>query len=189
MWGWVFAGVVIVALVGWFVIRGATYRRIFADGHFAEVARGVARIKAAALERVIASDEDEMGSPADPRTLVTSGGLALVYTVTRMKDRFVHHYSVSVAGTYTAHAVGETFVLFVAKILGVPFELLALSVSRSTVHHAEFRLSSPEQAAFAERPVPEISLAEITAFRRERIEVSKQLQWQPLEAMTGRENR
>jgi hypothetical protein len=69
-----------------------------------------------------------------------------------------------------AHAVGETFVLFSAKLLGVPFESLALGVGRSTVHHAEFHLSPTEQAEFAGRPVPEVSLADITAFRGEWVE-------------------
>jgi len=104
MWVWICVALAIAALVGRIVFRGATYRRIFADGHFTDAAQGVARLKAAALERVIASDEDEVRSPADPRALVTSAGLALVYTVRRMEDRFVHHYSVSVAGGYTAHA-------------------------------------------------------------------------------------
>jgi len=36
-------------------------------------------------------------------------------------------------------------VLFSAKLLGVPFESLALGVGRSTVHHAEFQLSPTEQ--------------------------------------------
>ena len=181
-WGWVCAGVAVAALVGWVVFRGAVYRRLFGDGHFLEVARGVGRVKAAALDKVIASDEDEVRSPADPRALVTSAGLALLYTVRRVEDRFVHHYSVSVAGGYTAHAVGETFVLFVAKLLGVPFESLALGVGRSTVHHAEFQLSAGEQSEFTGRPVPEVSPAEVTAFRGEWVEARKHLRWQRLEA-------
>jgi hypothetical protein len=182
MWGWICAGTAVVTVVGWIVLRGATYRRIFANAHFTEVAQGVARIKVAAMERVIASDEDEVRSAADPRALITSAGLAMVYTVRRIEDRFVHHYhySVSVAGGYTAHAVGETFVLFAAKLLSVPFEFLALGVGQSTVHHAEFQLSPSEQAEFARRPVPEVSLGEITAFRGEWLEASKRLQWQRL---------
>jgi hypothetical protein len=143
-WEWICAGVAVAALIGWIVFRGAAYRRLFADDHLLEVARGVTRIKAAALDKVIATDEDEVRSPADPRVVVTSAGLALLYTVRRVEDRFVHHYSVSVAGGYTAHAVGETFVLFVARRLGVPSESLSLGVGRSTVHHAEFRLSAVE---------------------------------------------
>lgn len=182
MLGWICGGLVIVALVAWIVFRWTTYGRIFADAHFTEVAQGVARLKVAALERVVTTDADEVRSPTDPRVLVTKAGLALVYTVRRLEDRFVHHYSVSVAGGFTAHAVGETFVLFAAKLLGVPFETLALGVGRSTVHHAEFQLSPSEQTEFAGRPVPEVSLAEIEAFRKEWFEARKRLQWQRLEA-------
>jgi hypothetical protein len=181
MWGWLCAGSAIVALIGWILSRGGLYRRLFADAHFVEVARGVDRLKDAALERVIVSDEDEVASPADRRTLVTSAGLALLYTVRAVEGRFVHHYSVSVAGRYTAHAVGETFTLFVAKLLGLPFEALALGVGRSTVHHAEFRLSAGEQAEFAARPVPVVSAAEVAVFRSEWVEASKRLRWERLE--------
>lgn len=176
-WGWVCASVTVAALVAWVVFRGGVYRRLFADGHFMEVARAAGRVKTAALGRVITSDDDEPRSPADPRAAVTSAGLALLYTVRRVEDRFVHHYSVSVAGGYTAHAVGETFVLFVARVLGVPVASLALGVGRSTVHHAEFQFTGAEQSEFAGRPVAEVSPAEVTAFRDEWVEARKQLQW------------
>jgi hypothetical protein len=172
----------LVALVAWIALRGAKYRRIFADRHFVEVAQGVARIRSAALSRVIVSDDDVVRSPNDPRALVTSAGLALLYTIRRAENQFVHHYSVSLAGGYTAHAVGETFVLFVAKLFGVPFETLALGVGRSTVHHAEFELPQTEQAAFAGRQVLKVSPAEIAAFREEWIEARERLRWERLDA-------
>ncbi len=181
-WGWVCAGLVVAALVAWVVYRAAVYRRLFADEHFLEVARGLGRVKTAALDGVTAAGEEAVPSPADLNVLVTRAGLAVLYTVRQAEGEFVHHYSVSVVGGYTAHAVGETFVLFVAKLLGVPFGSLALGVGRSTVHHAEFRLSAAEQAEFAARPVPEVSPAEVTAFRQEWAEASKQLRWQRLEA-------
>jgi hypothetical protein len=201
MWVSVCAGLGIlplVALLGYLLFRAVTYHRYFADGHFTEVAQGVARIKAAALERVVASKKDEVRSTADPRVLVTSAGLRLVYTGRRMEDRFVHHYSVSMAYCFTAGLVGKRFVLFVAKVLGVPLDSLALGVGRTTVHHvhhadfrfaspdtghhAEFQFSSPEQAAFAERAVPEVSVAEITAFRKEWFEASERLRWEQEES-------
>lgn len=180
MWGRIFAGLAVTSLITWIVYRSATYRRIFADAHFVEVAQGIVRLKAAALSRVIVSDEDEVRSPTDLRTLITSAGLVLVYTIRRMDNMFVHHCSISLAGGYTAHAVGESFTLFVAKLLGVPFEQLALGVGRSTVHHAEFHLSEGAEATFAARSVPEVSPAVIKAFRNEWIEVSKRLQWNRL---------
>jgi hypothetical protein len=175
MWGWVCAGLLVAALVGWIFLRSRAYRRLFADEHFLEVAQAVARLKVAALGKVIALGSDEALSPTDPRALVTSSGLALFYTVRRDDERFVHHYSVSVAGGYTSRVVGEMFTLFIARLLGVPFEALTLEVGRSAVHHAEFHLSTAEQVKFAELAVLKAQPAEITSFRREYMEVRKHL--------------
>jgi len=180
MWGWVCAGLAVAAFVGWIVFRIRAYRRFFADEHFLEIAREVARLKIAALDRVVALDEHEAPSPTDPRALVTSAGLALFYTIRRIDDRFVHHYSVSVARGHTAHLVGEMFTLFVARLLGVPFEALTLEVGRSAVHHAEFHLPATEQSKFAERAAPKVSPIEITSFRKECMEVRKHLRWKRL---------
>jgi hypothetical protein len=86
-----------------------------------------------------------------------------------------HHYSVSVASGYTSRVVGEMFTLFIARLLGVPFEALTLEVGRSAVHHAEFHLSAAEQVKFAELAVLKAQPAEITTFRREYMEVRKHL--------------
>jgi len=86
-----------------------------------------------------------------------------------------HHYSVSVAGGYTSRVVGEMFTLFIARLLGVPFEALTLEVGRSAVHHAEFHLSAAEQVKFAELAIPKAQPAEITSFRKEYMEVRKHL--------------
>jgi hypothetical protein len=187
MSGWICAGLAVAALVGWTVYRGSFYRRLFADGHFVEVARGIARIKPAAIDHVIVSEEDAVTSGDDPRVLITSRGLALCYTVAQYEGegRFVHHYSISLSGGHTAHAAGASFILFTAKLLGIPFDSLALGVGRSTVHHAEFRLAPAEHEEFARRPVLEISPEEITAFRRESIVAHDRLQWQRLEADPG----
>jgi hypothetical protein len=181
MWVWAVPGFALAVIVWWIVSRILAYRRLFADESFLEVAREVDRLKVAALNKITALDEDESSSPTDPRALVTSAGLALFYTVRRIDDRFVHHYSVSVAGRYTAHTVGEGFALFVAKLLGVPFEALTLEIGPSAVHHAEFHLSSAEQSRFALRAVARLSLAEIKSFRKEWLEARKYLQWKRLE--------
>jgi len=180
VWSWACPAVAIVFFVAWIASRSSVYTRLFADEHFLEVSRGVRQIKGAALDNLIASDRTEPNSPDDPRAVVTTAGLALLYTVRRVEGCFVHHYSVSVAEGYTAHAVGEMFVLFVAKLMGVPFASLALGVGRSTVHHAEFVLSSDEQIQLEQRPVLQVSLAEITAFRAEWLEARKHVEWQRL---------
>ncbi|SRR6266404_5986332 len=94
-------------------------------------------------------------------------------------SRLESDYSVGVAGGYTAGAVGESFVLFIATLLGIPFEQLALSVVvKSTVHHAEFNLSEEEQAQFVGKAVQESGVADVTNFLRNVLEARKHLRWQ-----------
>lgn len=180
MWGWICGGVALVAAIAfvWVFLRGNVYRRLFADEHFLEAARGVARVKIGAMENPVSEDAEVPSPEEDPRVLMTSAGLVLFYTVRRVDERFVHHYSVSVAGGYTAHAVGETFVLLTARALGIAYDRLALGVGASTVHHAEFELSEDENESFRARPVPEMSAADVDAFRKEWLEVRDRLHWQ-----------
>jgi hypothetical protein len=184
MWGWICAGLAGVALVAfllWTISRSRLYWRLFSDEHFQEVAAGVARLKAAALEKVVVSPADEISSPEDPRVRISKSGLVVVYTVRQAAEKFIHHFSVSVGGGYTARAVGGTFLLFVTRLLEVPFEKSALGVGRSTVHHGEFHLDAAEQTAFAGKPVRSVSLAEINDLRGELLEASKRLPWQQVD--------
>src|SRR5688572_9042641 len=98
MWGWICATLAVVALVAWVVSRSRFYGRVFAADHILDFVRGVAKAKAAALARVVHSEEDHVRSPEDPRVFVSSAGLALIYTVGTVEGRFIHHYSISVAG-------------------------------------------------------------------------------------------
>jgi hypothetical protein len=124
------------------------------------------------------SEQTQIRSPhQDPRVLISSAGLILAYTVRQVGQRFVHHYSVSVSGGYTARAAGETFVLLTAWLIGVPYERLSLSVGRSTVHHAAFELSHTENEALRAREVPPLSPADIAAFRKEWMSVRDRLSW------------
>lgn len=177
MWAWI--GLAAAGLVIWIALRIRRSGRLLDDGHFLEVASGVQRLKVAALERVIVTGEGKVRSPEDLGSLVTSAGLAMAYSCTRAGEQFVHHYSMSVAGGYMAHAVGERLMLFVAKVLGVRFEKLALLVAvRSMVYHAEFSLREAEQSAFVSSSISELSVAEVHSFLREFLEAPQHLEWQ-----------
>jgi len=169
-------GVVLVAL--WLASRARRYARLFADPHLLEVGRGLVRAKAAALAHVIQDERDEPVAPDDPRVLTTSAGLAIVYTVSERESCFVHHCSVSVIGGPTTHAVGGTFVLLVAKLLGLAPAELSCSVAASTVHHAELSLDADRHAALAALPVPELGPATLTALRRGALEARGRVTWQ-----------
>jgi hypothetical protein len=169
-------GVLLIAL--WLSSRARRYARLFADPHLLEIGRGLARVKAAALAHVIRDERDEPMARDDPRILATSAGLAIVYTVSERELGFVHHCSVSVIGGPTAHAVGGTFVLFVAKLLGLTPAELRCSVAASTVHHAELSLDAARHAALAARPVPELGPAALAALRRGALEARGRVTWQ-----------
>lgn len=177
-WFWLIVGIAVAVVIGLILSRGGVYRRVFAHEHLLEVARAVVGLKAAVLSKIIVGQENEVVSRDDPRVLMTSERLVVFYTIERFAgDRYVHHYSISLAGSYTAHAVGESYVLFVAKLLGIPAESLGLAVGKSTVHHAEFELSAAEQSQFASRPVRRMTSADVAAFLDEWRSQTGRLPW------------
>src|SRR5687768_8172562 len=118
----VLSGLLILAVAGcasaWFWSRGSLYRKLFAEAHLFQVGKGIGALKHAALSNIGVEDPQASRSTADdPRWLRTDAGLVLAYTISNDgPGEYVHYASVSVSGTYTAHAVGETFILLWAKL-------------------------------------------------------------------------
>src|SRR5262249_31753325 len=154
--------------------RGLPYRRLFADEHFLEIAQAAAGLKAAAFER---ANMGEPTTPSDPRILMTRCGLAVVYTLRRTEEDFIHHFSVSVAGSITAHAVGATFVTFVSQIIGLPLATMRFEIAPSTVHQGEATLGQDEHERLAGSPTPAISTISVAEFRRACQEARRALVW------------
>jgi hypothetical protein len=141
-----------------------------------EFGHGLAALKKAAMRAV--GDGGDAPSPDDARILRTAAGLALLYTISmKAPGTYVHHASVSIPGRVTARAVGETFILLWAKLLGVAYQRLALEVSPTTVHHAEFVLDENEQASFAQRPVQTPTVELLQAFQSECAAARPNLRW------------
>jgi len=160
LWLLAFLATVVAGLVWWIVRRVSWYRRVFAIPHLMEFGQRLPAVKQAAMRDVIAGDAEGVRPPDDARILRTSAGLALFYTVSLgAAGTYVHHASVSIPGHPTTHAVGETFILLWAKLLGIEYGRLTIDVSPTTVHHAEFVLNENEQSDFAQRPV-EVPTAE-----------------------------
>ena len=129
--GWILLAFILLAALT-LVSRARMYGRLFGDDHFIEIGRSLAAVRAAALETITDEEGALPRSREDPRAFVTSSGLVVVYTVWKREAEFVHHCSVGAARSATAHAVGETFVLFVAKVLGLPIEtMLRPTIRRS----------------------------------------------------------
>ena len=155
-------------LVSWIVLRLLWYRRLFAAPHLMQFAQGLAAVKQAAMQDMVASDREDVRPPDDARILRTSAGLALLYTVSLgATGTYIHHASISTPGQPTTHAVGETFILLWAKLLGVEYGRLALDVSPMTVHHAEFVLNEHEQSELAQRSVETPTAEWLQAFLAE----------------------
>jgi hypothetical protein len=184
MWLLLCLAAVVAGLAWWTVSRLSLYRRLFAVPHMTEFGHGLAALKQAAMRAV--GDGGDASSPDDARILRTSVGLALFYTISmKAPGTYVHHASVSIPGGVTAGAVGETFILLWARLLGVAYERLALEVSPTTVHHAEFVLDENEQAIFAQRPVPAPTVELLQAFQSECAAARSGLRWERSRAAVG----
>jgi hypothetical protein len=179
----VIAGLAILVVAycvwAWIRSRGSLYRKLFAEAHLLEVAEKIGALKQTALSNIGIENTQKIQSPNDdPRWFRTQAGLALFYTINNdSPGKYVHYASVSVSGTYTAHAVGETFILLWARLLGVGYERLALGVSRTTVHHAQFVLEEAEQMDFAGRSVEPLTGEGLRALLNERSTVREKLAW------------
>jgi hypothetical protein len=177
MFGWIVGGLIAALVVAAVRSRLRMYRRLFSHEHFLEVARAAPSLKAAAVENPVIGDSFDPTTPDDPRVLLTKAGLAVLYTVGKRESAFVHHYSVSVAGQYTARAVGATFVALLAKQIGLPLEKARFWIGNSTVHHAQVTLSEAEHATLIGFSVPEISESNVTEARRTIDEMKDRLTW------------
>jgi hypothetical protein len=171
-------GVGVALVVLWLVARARRYAALFADPHLLEIGRGLGRVKAAALARVMRDERDAPTAADDPRVLATSAGLAIVYTVRERATRFEHHCSISVVGGPTPHAVGGTFVMLVTKLLGLTDAGLQCHVAASTVHHAALSVDAERHAALAALPIPRLTPAALMALRREALEARGSVSWQ-----------
>ena len=154
-WICVAAGaVVLVAVVLYVVSRSRHYGKLYSPAHVAEFCQGIGRLKPVVLER-IESEDSLRGTPLtpeDPRILRTSGGLLLVYTISADGGVYRHHFSIQDLQGYTAGAVGQTFLVLTAMVLGHDVAALGLERSERAIYHAEIELDEAGQRAFAERP-------------------------------------
>ena len=169
-------GAMALAVVALLLVRAGGYSQLFSDAHFDEVARAAATLKAAAFAR---AQSTEPFRPGDPRAVLTSVGLAAVYTVRADGERFVHHVSVSIAGGHTAHAVGGRFVALLVNVLGWPRERTQWGLAPSTVHHAELVLTAEEHAQLAAAPV---RVAPTAQLRRDADALANSVRWNRISA-------
>lgn len=176
IWIIIGAAIVLVMIVFWIVSKGGIYRRIFAAEHFVEFANSLAAATAAGCDKI----NEPPGNPPtkDPRVFVTSAGLAVMYTVGRENGNYEHHFSISIAGRYTPHAVGGTFTVYVARLLGVDLADLHVGISQGNVYHSAFTLTQDQQATFSDRIITIPSLDDAGELHTECMDVLDRLQFE-----------
>ncbi|HNN96031.1 MAG TPA: hypothetical protein PKI03_27340 [Pseudomonadota bacterium] len=160
------------ALLVYAVVRRAGfYRRFFSDPHLREVASALPALRRTGLDQLAATN------PVEPRPVVSSLGLVILYTVRNNGEEggFVHHLSVSLGGGYTPHAVGAYFLIFALRGLGVDPRQVGLGMSPSHIFHCEWTLSPTEEAEFAGREVPVI--ADVRAAWQECVQLRAQIRF------------
>lgn len=151
----------------WLLENHRVYTQGFSDDHFHEVAARLPALKRAALARLVFSESDAVCTPEDPRGMLTSTGLAVLYLIGREGRWFHHDLSVSLPiRASTIHAVGNVFGCFLARLLGISRERLHHHISSRSVHHTGFTLSAEEHEQFADRPVTPLSPGDLAAFLR-----------------------
>lgn len=161
--------VLLLTLTGlWLLREHRVYTKVFGDEHFREVAARLPALKRAALERLVYSAPEAVCTPEDPRGMLTSAGLAVLYLIGREGLCFHHDLSVSwPRRASTPKVVGSLFLCFLARLLGIGMERLGFRVSSRTVHHAVFTLNPQEQQQFANRSITCLSSEELATFRRD----------------------
>ena len=163
-------GGVILLVIAWWVVRSLagqpSYASFFQPAHVVELSRILSPIRAASLANVQAGDEPPPPAALEAQRAMSSQGLRILYTVTSVQDRFIHHYSLSV-GSYTPHAVGRTFGMVVGRLLGLDPAALQVARSNNAVWHLVAELSAEEQARFVQAAPPELGLEAAAELLRE----------------------
>lgn len=141
------AGIVVALVLLWLRPRTRQLKQIFSENHLIEIAEQMEAIKPLAV-RLSEMGEASFALEDDPCAFVTSGGIVAYYTVFRDGDSYYHHYSLKDRYGITAHAVGATLVVYIARLLGIPPERLTVERSEQQVYHVSFELGAEAQQAF-----------------------------------------
>jgi hypothetical protein len=89
----------------------------------------------------------------------------------------VHHCSVGATRSVTAHAVGETFVLFAATVLGLPIEKRTFGFAESTVHHGEAAVDEAGHRALVAAGPVVVTADNVAELRRQVMEATTGIRW------------
>ena len=150
---WIVLLSAVVLFAVWLALKLRRHTRILSDDHLAEVAERFDAVRSFAYrlaDEPLAADPVD---PGDPRVAVTRDGVVVAYTIRRDGTRYVHHFSVSVAGGYTPPSVGGSLVVYLDSLLGRDPGQVDFGVSHGTVYHGEFTVDADEEPAVQAQPL------------------------------------
>lgn len=134
------------------VIKGRKYNALYSPAHFIELAHDLQRAKDSACRNI--GDPPKTPPTDDDRVILSSCRIASMYTVEQLDGRFLHYFSISIAGSYTPHAIGGMFTVYFTNLLRIPHDKLQLGISPANVYHCRYELTAGEHDAVQSLRIP-----------------------------------
>ena len=122
---------------------------LFSDRHLVDAAIAIAGIRRAALSNIEEAGKSRTMRLDDPRSWVTGKKLVLVHRISRDGQKYIHAFSVSLAGGETPHAVGSVFMALFVHLFGFATDGLEVHITPKGRYHLGFALSEAQQGSFA----------------------------------------
>jgi len=161
---WIVLLSAVILFAVWLALKLRRFTRVLSDDHLVEIAERFESVRSFAYR--LAEEPMDTGAvdPNDPRVAVTRDGVVVAYTIRRDGRRYVHHFSVSVAGAYTPPSVGGSLVVYLDSLLGRDPGQVEFGVSNGAVYHGEFTVGADEEPDG--RPEPLALPRDVQAARR-----------------------
>lgn len=125
------------------------YGALMSEEHFHEIRERAPAYRAGALT----GGGGPITGPDDPRVLLTSAGLAVIFTADAAESPVVHHFSLSAGGTYLASAAAAQLGYTLLTALGYDPGRALVAHSDEGVWHMVLPLSASEHQRIISGPV------------------------------------
>ena len=152
-------------------LTGQKYRGMFADDQIVELARRLARAKAACLDLLEKPYSGSMkfrdeAAREQGNLFESSANLRVYYTIDPEGKNFRHHMSMSNSRGPFALAAGQHIAAYLSELMSLDLpEIAAMWRGETTVFHISFALDETQQRQFALAPIHVPQLADLPQFR------------------------
>src|SRR5262249_2380930 len=113
-----------------------------------------------------------------PGAMVTSAGIAALYTIERDDEKYVHQLSMSHEGYWFAEQAAKVLVAYVHQLLGLDATPIALGLAGGRRYYMAFELEPDDQEAFVSRPVPVPTMEKLPVIYKECLERAQHLKFE-----------